>query len=95
MKFTRPPDFSEYVDFSEATFEDKPKFEYTLDNKTYKTRFSCKTAPEDYKFEVSSDSPYKIETKEQEHKGVKFIIPEDAELFDPDEPSEQEDNNDS
>ena len=90
VKFTRHPDFSEYVDFSEATFEDKPKFEYTLDNKTYKTRFSCKAAPEDYNFKVSHDSPCIIETEEQEHNGVKFIIPEDAELFDPDEPSKSE-----
>ena len=86
-------EFTGYVDFSKATFEEKPIFEYALDSKTYKARFSCKAAPEDYKFEVSSDSPYKVETKEQEYNGVKFIIPEDAELFDPDEPSEQEDNN--
>ena len=86
-------EFTGYADFSKATFEEKPIFEYALDSKTYKARFSCKAAPEDYKFEVSSDSPYKVETKEQEYNGVKFIIPEDAELFDPDEPSEQEDNN--
>ena len=86
-------EFTGYVDFSKATFEEKPIFEYALDSKTYKARFSHKAEPEDYKFEVSSDSPYKIETKEQEYNGVKFTIPEDAELFDPDEPSEQEDNN--
>ena len=81
--------FTQSASFSEATFDDKPKFEYTLYNKTYKTRFSCKAAPEDYKFEVSSDSPYKIETEEQEHNGVKFIIPKGTELFDPDEHSGQ------
>ena len=90
-EFTKDADFSgaEFINasFSEATFEDKPKFEYTLDNKTYKTRFSCKTDPEDYNFEVSPDSPYKIETEEQEHNGVKFIIPKGTELFDPDDPS--------
>ena len=80
-------EFTQSASFSEATFDDKPKFEYTLYNKTYKTRFSCKAAPEDYKFEVSSDSPYKIETEEQEHNGVKFIIPKGTELFDPDDPS--------
>lgn len=98
-EFTKDADFSETeftnASFSEATFEDKPKFEYTLDNKTYKTRFSCNTDPEDYNFEVSPDSPYKIETEEQEHNGVNFTIPKGATLFDPDEPSEQEDNGDS
>ena len=86
-------DFTEYVDFSKATFEEKPIFEYALDSKTYKARFSCKAAPEDYKFEVSSESPYKIETEEQELNSTKHIIPKDAELFDPDEPSELEDIN--
>ena len=80
--------FTQNASFSAAIFEDKPKFEYTLDNKTYKARFSCKAAPEDYKFEVSSESPYKIETEEREHNDVKFIIPKGTELFDPDEPSE-------
>ena len=78
-KFTRP------ADFSETTFQSKPIF--TLDNLDNKARFSCKAAPEDYKFKVSSESPYKIETEEQEHNGVKFIIPKGAELFDPDDPS--------
>ena len=86
-------DFTEYVAFSKATFEEKPIFEYALDSKTYKARFSCKAAPEDYKFEVSSESPYKIETEEQELNSTKHIIPKDAELFDPDEPSELEDIN--
>ena len=88
-------DFTEYVDFSKATFEEKPIFEYALDSKTYKARFSCKAAPEDYKFEVSSESPYKIETEEQELNSTKHIIPKDAELFDPDEPAELEDNEDN
>ena len=89
-KFTRYADFSgakftRYADFSETTFQSKPIF--TLDNLDNKARFSCKAAPEDYKFKVSSESPYKIETEEQEHNGVKFIIPKGAELFDPDDPS--------
>ena len=88
-------EFTGYVDFSKATFEEKPIFEYALDSKTYKARFSCKAAPEDYKFEVSSESPYKIETEEQELNSTKHIIPKDAELFDPDEPSELEDNEDN
>ena len=91
-KFTGTIDFSgaEFTwdaYFSEATFENIPKFEYTLDNKTYKARFSHKADPEGYNFEVSHDSPYKIETREQEYYGIRFIIPKDAELFDPDDPS--------
>ena len=80
-------EFNGNADFHKAAFENKPIFEYTLDNKTYKARFSCKVAPGDYNFEVSHISPYKIETEEQEHNGVKFIIPKGTELFDPDDPS--------
>ena len=92
-KFTEDTDFSEVeftgdANFSGGTFEEKPIFERALGNKTYKARFSCKADPKGYNFEVSHNSPYKIETKEQEHNGIKFVIPEDAELFDPDEPSE-------
>ena len=98
--FTGNTDFSEATftgsaNFSWTTFEDKPKFEYTLDNKTYKARFSYKAEPKDYNFEVSYDSPYKIETWEQEHNDVKFIIPKDTELFDPDDPSDLEDDDES
>ena len=94
-KFAQNADFSgakfaQNADFSAATFEDKPIFEYALDSKTYKARFSHNTEPEDYKFEVSHNSPCKIETEEQEHNGIKFIIPKGTELFDPDEPSEQD-----
>ena len=99
-KFTEDTDFSgvEFTgdaNFSGATFEEKPIFERAIGDKTYKARFSYKADPEDYNFEVSHNSPYKIETKEQEHNGTKFVIPKGAELFDPDEPSEQEDNDDS
>ena len=92
-KFTGDADFStakftKKANFLEATFEEKPQFEYALGNKTYKARFSCKADSKDYNFEVSPNSPYKIETREQEHNGIKFVIPEDAELFDLDEPSE-------
>jgi len=80
--------FYSITTFVMATFEDKPKFEYTLDNKTDKARFSYKAEPKDYNFEVSYDSPYKIETEEQEHNGIKFTIPKGAELFNPDNPSE-------
>ena len=74
--------FTQYADFSGATFRSKPIF--TLGNKA---RFSHKAKPEDYNFEVSHDSPYTIETEEQEYNGVKFIIPKGTELFDPDDPS--------
>ena len=99
-KFTEDTDFSgvEFTgdaNFSGATFEEKPIFERAIGDKTYKARFSYKADPEDYNFEVSHHSPYKIETEEQEHNGIKFTIPKGAELFDPDKPSEQEDNDDS
>ena len=92
-KFTKGADFSwaEFIrntDFFEATFEEKPIFEYELYSEIFKAKFSHRANPEDYNFKVSHNSPYKIETKEQEHNGIKFVIPKDAELFDPDEPSE-------
>ena len=88
-------EFTGDANFSGATFEEKPIFERALGDKTCKARFSCKADPEDYNFEVSYDSPYKIETEEQEHNGVKFIIPKGTELFDPDEPSNLEDDDES
>ena len=91
-KFTEMADFcgtkfTQKADFNEATFEHNPQFITMAWDGAYKTRFSCKVYPEDYKFEVSYNSPYKIETEEQEHNGVKFIIPKGTELFDPDDPS--------
>ena len=92
-KFTKDAKFSwaEFIrnaDFFEATFEEKPIFEYELYSETFKAKFSHRANPEDYNFKVSHYSPYKIETEEQEHNGIKFIIPKGTELFDPDEPSE-------
>ena len=81
-------EFTKKANFFEATFEEKPIFEYELYSETFKAKFSHRANPEDYNFKVSHNSPYKIETREQEHNGIKFVIPEDAELFDPDEPSE-------
>ena len=80
------------ANFSGATFEEKPIFERALGDKTYKARFSYKADPEDYNFKVSHNSRYKIETEEKEYNGAKFIIPKGTELFDPDEPSEQGNN---
>ena len=93
-EFTGSADFSmaEFTgsaDFSGATFEEKPIFERALGDKTYKARFSYKAKPENYNFKVSHNSRYKIETEEKEYNETKFIIPKGAELFDPDEPSEQ------
>ena len=97
--FTGKTDFSGAIftgdaDFSGVTFRTEPKFGNIRWGKTYKARFSSKANPEDYNFEVSHDSPYKIETWEQEHNGVKFIIPKDTELFDPDKSYDLEDNED-
>ena len=87
--------FSRGVDFSGAIFEGEPIFEYILNNKTYKARFSYKVNPENYNFNIYSKSPYKIETWDPKRNGVKFTIPKGAVLFDPDDPSEREENGES
>ena len=89
-KFAENTRFSEAqfngpTNFSITIFHSKPEFANTPD-KGYKAKFSHKAAPADYSFKTAAKSPYKIETREQEHNGVKFIIPEDAMLFDPDNP---------
>ena len=89
--------FIRWANFSKAIFWTEPIFKSTPYDKPYTARFSHQTTPESYNFEVSHNSPCKIETEEKEHKhnGVKFIIPKDAELFDPDEPSDLEDDDES
>ena len=87
--------FAKSASFFRTAFQIEPIFVDIRWGRTYKARFSSKANPEDYNFEVSPDSPYKIETKEQEHNGIKFVIPKGAELFDPDEPSEQGNNDDN
>ena len=77
--------FNGPTNLSITIFHSKPEFANTP-NKNYKAKFSHKAAPADYSFKTAAKSPYKIETREQEHNGVKFIIPEDAMLFDPDNP---------
>ena len=77
--------FNGPTNFSITIFHSKPEFANTPD-KNYKAKFSHKAAPADYSFKTAAKSPYKIETREQEHNGVKFIIPEGAMLFDPDNP---------
>ena len=98
--FTGDADFSKAkfirnANFARATFAEKPIFGYVLNSKTYNAKFSYKADPQNYKFKVSPDSRYKIETEEKEYNGTKFIIPKDAELFDPDEPSDLEDDDES
>ena len=83
--------FTERADFSRAIFHSEPSFTDVLG----KARFSHKVAPKSYSFGVNPDSPCKIEIEEQEHNGVKFIIPKGTELFDPDEPSDLEDDDES
>ena len=87
--------FTQNAVFFQATFEGKPIFERALGDKTCKARFSCKADPKGYNFEVSDNSHYKIETEEKEYNETKFIIPKGTELFDPDEPSEQGNNDGS
>ena len=77
--------FNGSTNFSITIFHSKPEFA-NIPDKGYKAKFSHKAAPADYSFKTAAKSPYKIETREQEHNGVKFIIPEDAMLFDPDNP---------
>ena len=95
--FAERVDFTEAIftrgaSFSETTFHGDPIFAFThladdCDYETYEAKFSCRVNPTDYNFEADPESPYKIETEEQEHNGIKFIIPKDTELFDPDDPS--------
>ena len=81
--------FAQDVDFYMATFKCKPEFKFG-ENIKYAAKFSNKIYQEHDNFQVSPRSPYKIETEEQEHNGVKFVIPKGTELFDPDDPSEQD-----
>ena len=76
--------FLKNVDFSEAIFQNKPIFEYTLSDKIYKARFLYKKDdPRNYNFEVSPDSPYKIETeKHRSPNGTITIIPQGCVVFD-------------
>ena len=78
--------FTREATFSVATFHSKPIFISELNH----ARFSYKANPEDYNFEVSPNSPYKIETEEKEHNGIKFIIPKGTKLFCPDNLSDQD-----
>lgn len=86
--------FTNHTSFLKATFHIQPIFASILHpwEGLYIAKFSSKGK---HNFNTSSDSPYKIETEEKEYNGTKFTIPKGAILFDPDEPSEQEDNDDN
>lgn len=87
--------FTGTANFSEAIFKYRPEFAHPVFSK-HKAKFSHKANPEDYNFKVSFKSEKIIfEDPQPEHNGVKFTIPKGAILFDPDDPSEQEDNGDS
>ena len=85
-------EFTGYTHFTEAAFQTEPIFGSVPGNEA---RFSCKVDPENYDFEVSSESPYKIDIWKPKHNGFEFTIPKGAILFDPDEPPELDDNDDS
>lgn len=86
--------FTNHTSFLKATFHIQPIFASILHpwEGLYIAKFSSKGK---HNFNTSSDNPYKIETEEKEYNGTKFTIPKGAILFDPDEPSEQEDNDDN
>lgn len=63
--------FNGPTNFSRTIFHSKPEFANTP-NKNYKAKFSHKAAPADYSFKTAAKSPYKIDTREQEHNGVKL-----------------------
>ena len=90
-------EFTGNTDFNKATFKYNPIFLTTLrqDEPSNKAKFSNKVDPKYYNFKVSHDSPCIIETEEKEYDGAKFIIPKGTELFDPDEPSDLEDDDES
>ena len=84
------------INFDGAIFKKySPIFEAGPNIKKSKAKFSYKVDPENYDFEVGPESPYKIETEEQELNGVTLRVPKGSMLFDPDDPSEQKDDNDS
>jgi hypothetical protein len=84
------------INFDGAIFKKySPIFEVGPNIKKFKAKFSYKVDPENYDFEVGPESPYKIETEEQELNGVILRVPKGSILFDPDDPSEQKDDDDS
>ena len=91
--------FTGYADFSRAKFTryaDFSKAKFTQNADFSKAKFSHMVNPGNYNFVVSSNSrQIPPENPQPERNGIKFTIPKGAILFDPDDPSEQEDNDDS
>ena len=92
-------EFTGYADFSRAKFTryaDFSKAKFTQNADFSKAKFSHMVNPGNYNFVVSSNSrQIPPENPQPERNGIKFTIPKGAILFDPDDPSEQEDNDDS
>lgn len=86
--------FTNHTSFLKATFHIQPIFVSILNpwEGLYIAKFSSKGK---HNFNTSSDSPYKIETEEKEYNGTKVTVPKGAVLFDPDDPSEREENGES
>lgn len=91
--------FNFYITFFMAIFKKhKPTFstQYKTSNHTINAMFSTGSIiARTETFQINPESPYKIETEEQELNGVTLRIPKGSILFDPGDPSEQESNNDS
>ena len=96
--FSGTTTFKQYTNFSDTTFEKGINLsEAIIEQEIHFTRakFSYKVDPKSYNFNFAPDSPFKITTKEKRHDGRNFIIPKDAELFDPHKSSEPENDDES
>ena len=96
--FSGTTTFKQYTNFSDATFEKGINLsEAIIEQEIHFTRanFSYKVDPKSYNFNFAPDSPFKITTREERHDGRNFIIPKDAELFDPHKSSEPENDDES
>ena len=96
--FSGTTTFKQYTKFSDATFEKGINLsEAIIEQEIHFTRakFSYKVDPKSCNFNFAPDSPFKITTREERHDGRNFIIPKDAELFDPHKSSEPENDDES
>ena len=96
--FSGTTTFKQYTNFSDTTFEKGINLsEAIIEQEIHFTRanFSYKVDPKSYNFNFAPNSPFKITTKEEMHDGRNFIIPKDAELFDPHKSSEPENDDES
>ena len=96
--FSGTTTFKQYTNFSDTTFEKGINLsEAIIEQEIHFTRanFSYKVDPKSYNFNFAPDSPFKITTKEERHDGRNFIIPKDAELFDPHKSSDPENDDES